>query len=72
MLGLAQASPATVQVLYSTFGRAASLRNEVETVASRQRVEACMSQLRAAAGLPSDWVPPDEAARVRSQQTAAG
>jgi hypothetical protein len=71
VLGLAESTPVTVQALYSTFGPSTTLRNEVETAASRKRLESWMAQLREEAGLPSGWVPPDEESRAKAESAAS-
>jgi hypothetical protein len=44
----------------SQFGPYMSLQNEVRLEAQERTIEEWMAQLRAEAGLPADWSPPDE------------
>ncbi|WP_422930611.1 hypothetical protein [Singulisphaera sp. PoT] len=55
--------PASFAALYSPNGEYFRYRNEAQTEYLRQRTDEWMSQLRSEAGVPADWVPPDEVNR---------
>lgn len=60
-VALDRREPATFDSLYGPLGPYATFRFEAESEARRARSAAVMAELRTQAGLPTDWIPPDEA-----------
>jgi hypothetical protein len=67
VMTLNQRYPAEFAGLYAPFGRRQMLQNEVLTEAIINRSRDWMAELRQRAGLPPNWVPPDEEARAKSE-----
>ncbi len=63
VLTLDHRSTAPFAALYAPNGELLRYRNEVQGDALRHRTDEWMAQLREEAGLPKNWVPPDEANR---------
>lgn len=70
VLALNDRLPVSVRSLYSEFGPRLSIELAVQSEANAERYRLWMNSLRAEAGLPTDWIPPDEAARAAAESNA--
>jgi hypothetical protein len=64
VMTLRETLPVEVADLYARFGPQISLQMEVQRDSERARIEAWMKELRKRAGVPDNWIPPDEAKLV--------
>jgi peptidyl-prolyl cis-trans isomerase D len=67
VMTLKQRIPAPFEGLYSSFGPRIGLQNEVQAEAIVRRGQEWLEELRARAGLPPNWTPPDEQARAEAE-----
>ena len=67
-LALERRNPVGYTTLYAPTGPRMGLQTEVQDEARMKRLDAWMAHLRAQAGLPADWSPPEEAETGRGRR----